>query len=1147
MPRSPSRPSPVLRSAGRSILACRSILAGWSILAFRSILDRGSIAACLGLALAAGCAGPPSEPVRADPSASRTPPPAAASTATTRSPRRAEPSKEPQLGVEVGAHAAFVRRLDVAPGRGLAVTASDDKTARVWELASGRLRHVLRPSVGDGEIGRLYGVAIHPTEPLVAVGGTTGHDAGSHRILLFSLDSGQLVRAFDARGGHVKKLAWSADGTVLAAAYAGDNAVRAFDLEGNPLFLQALSSPAFGLAASTDGRIAASALDGTIIVFSARGGRTAPVASYRAPRSDPVGLSFSPDGNRLLVGFRIPKQPPIIIDSATGRQLATLASHPVEIGHQFSVAWSSDGRTVAAGGSGYTAARRFPVFIHDAASGRVIAQHDVGDDSIYDLAALPDGAFAFASGDGSWGVVDGRELRLQVGSTRPDLKGPEHLRLSSDGRRIGWMHAWGREPMTFDLDKRIASAARTGTATTALAPPRLAGPFGGSHWQDTAQPRIGGKAFALDPSELSRALTSLPDGRGAILGTSHRLIRVGSDGAVVWQQRNANEVRAVNATADGRMVVTGMSDGTLRWWRASDGALLATLLAMGDGRWVIWTPEGYYDAGAGADRLVGWSVNRADAPVADHFSLNRFRERFSRPDVIDRVLRDATPVAGLEPGLVAPATAAAGSKSAVQFPPVIDTAGPARVSPDNASLQIPVAVRASGEAEVEVRVDGRPVVTEPAAPVGGNAPTVVTIAAPAASSLVQVLAKDRTGVSEPIGFIVETPTAAAAQPGAASRVESTASRVEPSAASRVEPSAASRVEPTAPPRVEPTVVSRAEPTTGFRVESGAGRDPPSPPPTAAYSTPVLRPAAQTAPADAVRVAAAAPAAVPPSPSGGVTQVAIAPPTLPGPGGGIPPGPVPARPPAQGPKLHVLAIGVSEYQRPEYRLGLAAKDARDFAGAMRSQSGRLYRQVEARTLTDGQATRTAVLDGLKWLSDSVSSGDIGMLFIAGHGINTTSNEYYFLPYDGNHERLKQTGLPEAAIRDTLGRMRGKALFFVDTCYGGNVVGNFHTASRELARMANDLAAAENGVIVFASSSGRQLSEEDDRWGNGAFTLALLAGLSGRADLTRSGRVTFKALDYYVSEEVNRLTDGRQTPVTIAPIGVPDFAIARSGTT
>jgi uncharacterized caspase-like protein len=85
-----------------------------------------------------------------------------------------------------------------------------------------------------------------------------------------------------------------------------------------------------------------------------------------------------------------------------------------------------------------------------------------------------------------------------------------------------------------------------------------------------------------------------------------------------------------------------------------------------------------------------------------------------------------------------------------------------------------------------------------------------------------------------------------------------------------------------------------------------------------------------------------------------------------------------------------------------------------------------------------------------------------------------------------------------------------------------------------------------VIVFASSSGRQLSEENDAWGNGAFTKAVLAGLAGHADLTRSGRITFKGLDYYVSEEVRKLTDGRQTPVTIVPTGIPDFALARVGT-
>lgn len=165
----------------------------------------------------------------------------------------------------------------------------------------------------------------------------------------------------------------------------------------------------------------------------------------------------------------------------------------------------------------------------------------------------------------------------------------------------------------------------------------------------------------------------------------------------------------------------------------------------------------------------------------------------------------------------------------------------------------------------------------------------------------------------------------------------------------------------------------------------------------------------------------------------------------------------------------------------------------------------------------------------------------MLFFAGHGLNSTDNQYYFMPHDADHERLAQTAIPEEEIRKALARMRGKALLFVDTCFGGSALSR--AGSSEIARMANNLSATENGVIVFASSSGRQLSEENDTWGNGAFTKAVLSGLSGKADLTRTGRVTFKGLDFYVSEEVHKLTEGRQTPVTISPTGVPDFAIAR----
>jgi hypothetical protein len=49
------------------------------------------------------------------------------------------------------------------------VTASVDKTARVWDLTSGKLLQVLRPPIGPGDEGKLYAVAISPDGETVSL------------------------------------------------------------------------------------------------------------------------------------------------------------------------------------------------------------------------------------------------------------------------------------------------------------------------------------------------------------------------------------------------------------------------------------------------------------------------------------------------------------------------------------------------------------------------------------------------------------------------------------------------------------------------------------------------------------------------------------------------------------------------------------------------------------------------------------------------------------------------------------------------------------------------------------------------------------------------------------------------------------------
>jgi hypothetical protein len=90
--------------------------------------------------------------------------------------------------------------------------------------------------------------------------------------------------------------------------------------------------------------------------------------------------------------------------------------------------------------------------------------------------------------------------------------------------------------------------------------------------------------------------------------------------------------------------------------------------------------------------------------------------------------------------------------------------------------------------------------------------------------------------------------------------------------------------------------------------------------------------------------------------------------------------------------------------------------------------------------------------------------------------------------------------------------------------------------------NVLSAPENGIVMFASSTGREVSIERPEWANGAFTEALLEGLSGGADFTKDGNLTVAELDLWLSERVKALTELEQHAVVRRPDTVPDFPIA-----
>lgn len=239
-----------------------------------------------------------------------------------------------------------------------------------------------------------------------------------------------------------------------------------------------------------------------------------------------------------------------------------------------------------------------------------------------------------------------------------------------------------------------------------------------------------------------------------------------------------------------------------------------------------------------------------------------------------------------------------------------------------------------------------------------------------------------------------------------------------------------------------------------------------------------------------------------------------------------------------PTLYVLSIGVSEYENPRYNLGVAHEDAKAIAAMMQAQKGKVYKDVVVKTFINKHATSDDILDGLDWIDKEVTSKDVAVIFIAGHGVNDDKGDYYFLSHDANLERLRRTAVPWYEVQRTIDNLPSKTILLADTCHSGNIAGTRRDITSAIKSIINSGA----GSVIMTATTGNGYSYEQSDWGHGAFTKSLLEGLqSFKADFDRDGVVTIKEIDLYVTNRVKKLTGGKQKPTTIIPQSVPDFAI------
>jgi WD40 repeat protein/uncharacterized caspase-like protein len=108
------------------------------------------------------------------------------------------------------------------------------------------------------------------------------------------------------------------------------------------------------------------------------------------------------------------------------------------------------------------------------------------------------------------------------------------------------------------------------------------------------------------------------------------------------------DVLALAASPDGRFLVSGSADGTVKLWNVKTRELIATLFATAEGEWIMWMPQGYYACSPGGDGMVGWLLNRGADKEAGFVTARQLRRRLNRPEVLARAMDLASAEAAIK-------------------------------------------------------------------------------------------------------------------------------------------------------------------------------------------------------------------------------------------------------------------------------------------------------------------------------------------------------------------------------------------------------------------------------------------------------------------------------------------------------------------
>ena len=572
----------------------------------------------------------------------------------------------PLLQIDTGGHTSKITGLAFTPDGKYIVSGGDDKLIRIWDWRTGRTIRTIRGESEQGEAGRIYALALSTNGRWLAVGGRTSNN----EIRLYDFASGEMVAQLNGHTNVVYKLAFSPDSKKLISGSADGNAII-WDVERKSLLqlLTGHTNMIYAVGFTPDSaRAVTGSDDHTLRLWSVSNGQL--IKEMTEHRDKVFALTISSkDGT---IASEDDSGEIRLWNGKTGAALKVLAHQG---GAPGSLSFSPDGRFLLStcGGDGCDLKQR----IYDIAAAKELLKYSKHDNIATASAFSHDGHLVATSGGTDFPIY---VWDPKTGDTKAVLKGIGrpvwNVGFSTDGLTIGWGNTNfsqdlitqinNRGPLQFTLRLPLLTNETLSNPEAAKNTERWElgkvnfGKFwighrkGGIYGDDNAILDLfwDGKYTGISIEREGwngfghSAYSFTPDGKQIISGGGNgNLDLYGLDGREIgaFIGHDSKVWALAPSPDDGRYLVSGSGDQTVRLWSLKTRELLVTIFRGIDGRWVAWTPQGYYAGSPGADNIVGWQINRGADKAADYVTAEQLRDYLYRPDIVDQaiILRSA--------------------------------------------------------------------------------------------------------------------------------------------------------------------------------------------------------------------------------------------------------------------------------------------------------------------------------------------------------------------------------------------------------------------------------------------------------------------------------------------------------------------------